>query len=322
MAELLIGIDLGGTNIKTGLVQTDGKLLETVSIPTGKGPDTVIANMIKSAEQVLLKAGHQKSEVLGVGIASPGALDSAKGIVKKAGNLEGFVQLPLRDRVAQGLGLPAVLENDANAAAYGEYFAGVGKTAGVQDLVVFTLGTGVGGGIIYKGELLRGFHDVGAELGHIIVQPGGIPCTCGQIGCLERYASASACGDRATALLKASQEPSTLREILAAHGAVTSADVAIHAETKHDKLAEHIWDETCRYLAIGCITAMHHTDPDLIVLAGGMIKAGEFLRARVEHHVRQQFWNLTPLETRIELAVLGNDAGVIGAAGLAQQAKK
>lgn len=321
MAELYIGIDLGGTNIKTGLVQADGTLLKTVSAPTGKGPDNVIANMIASAEQLLRETGHKKSEISAVGITSPGVLDTTKGIVKKAGNLEGFIQLPLCDRVSQGLGLPTLLANDANAAAYGEFFAGIGRTQGVQDMVFFTLGTGVGGGIICQGELIRGAHDGAAELGHMVIVPDGILCTCGQHGCLERYASANACGDRAVTLLKTSSAPSSLREVLAKTGTLTAADVTLHAEKHRDPLAEQIWDETCRYLAMGCLISMYHTDPELVVLGGGMAAAGEFLRARVEKHCRALYFTLVPMESRIVLATLGNDAGLIGAAALARQAK-
>ncbi|MEI8196011.1 MAG: ROK family protein [Phycisphaerae bacterium] len=321
MAELYIGIDLGGTNIKSGLVQADGTLVKTVSVPTGKGPDAVIANMIASAEMVLRETGHKKSEIAGVGITSPGVLDTSKGVVIKAGNLEGFVQLPLCARVSQGLGLPAILANDANAAAFGEYFAGIGRTQGIQDLVLFTLGTGVGGGIICQGELIRGAHDGAAELGHMVIQPGGIPCTCGQSGCLERYASANACGDRAVTLLQTSKALSSLREVLAKTGTLTAADVTLHAEKYQDPLAEQIWDETCRFLAMGCLISMYHTDPELVVLGGGMAAAGEFLRARVEKHCRALYFKLAPMQTRIALATLGNDAGLIGAAALAHQAK-
>jgi glucokinase len=322
MADLYLGIDLGGTNIKTGLVREDGKLLDAVSVPTGKGPDSVIGNMVASAKQVMGKTRVDKAQVAALGIASPGALDTVHGIVKMAGNLEGFINLPLLERVRAGLGIPGVLENDANAAAFGEYFGGIGKTKGVKDMVLFTLGTGVGGGIIYQGELIRGSHDVAAELGHMVIQPGGIPCTCGRRGCLERYASASACGDRAMAALQSSKEPSTLREVLAKNGAVTSADVVYHAETRHDAFADRLWDETCRFLAMGCVTSLYHTDPELIVLAGGMVKAGEFLRARVEKYIKELYFDLAPMQAGIVLAVLGNDAGLIGAAGLARQARE
>lgn len=313
---LYIGLDLGGTNIKAGVLDCAGKSISKVSVPTGRGPDAVIANMIAAARQSVQSAGITLDAIAAVGIDSPGPLSIEKGVVIRSANLPGWENIPLRERISQALGKPAILENDARAAAYGEYFAGAGKGLNIRNMMMITLGTGVGGGIILDGRLVRGHTDMAGELGHSIVVPDGAVCGCGQRGCLEMYTAASRVGQRAAQALHDPEVTSSLREALAQVGELSARDVEDHAR-RGDELALDIWNQTCRYLAIACISAVHWLDPQMIVIGGGMAAAGEFLLQPVRRHFEENYWKMDPPAVAIRGAELGNDAGITGAAALA-----
>lgn len=336
--DLFIGIDLGGTNIKAGVVDQVGNVLGKVSVSTGRGPDAVIENMARAARGACDRAGVGLSAIAAAGVASPGPLSTAEGVLFRPANLPGFVNVPLRARIGRALGLPTVLENDANAAAYGEFWAGAGKGNAIQDLVIYTFGTGIGGGIVNDGRVVHGMRDFAAELGHVILIPDGEPCGCGQRGCFEAYASASRVGMRATAALRDTGVPpavaspfggqdarppsraaaarSSLQKVLAANGAVSSHDVVVHAAAG-DTFAQTFWDDTCRLIGLACVNTVHWMDPHMIVLAGGMAEAGAALLDPVRRHFENSFWKLTPPGVRIALPLLGNDVGLVGAAGIA-----
>ena len=222
---LYIGLDLGGTNIKAGVLDGAGKVISKVGVPTGRGPDAVIANMIVAAGQAVRTAGLTLDAIAAVGIDSPGPLSTEKGIVIRCANLPGWENVPLRDRISAALGKPAILENDARAAAYGEFFAGAGKSLNVRNMMMITLGTGVGGGIIVDGRLIRGHTDMAGELGHAIVVPDGALCGCGQKGCLEMYTAASRVGQRDMQALQDPEVTSSLRDALNQLGELTARDV-------------------------------------------------------------------------------------------------
>ncbi|MGC9261008.1 MAG: ROK family protein [Phycisphaerae bacterium] len=314
--EVYIGLDLGGTNIKAGVLTCVGKLLAKVSVPTGRGPTVVITNMINAAQEAVQKAGVGRNAVAAVGITSPGSLNIDTGMVLRCANLPGWENVPLRDHISEALGKPALLENDARAAAYGEFFAGAGRSLHIRSLVMITLGTGVGGGIIIDGRLVHGQQNLAGELGHWIVVPDGLLCGCGQKGCLEMYASASRVGQRAAQALQDAQVPSSLRAVMAKAGELTARDVEGHAR-RGDKLAWDIWNQTCHYLALACITAVHWLDPEMIVFGGGMAGAGDFLLQPVRRHFAENYWKIKPSAITIRTSQLGNDAGIIGAAMLA-----
>jgi glucokinase len=210
------------------------------------------------------------------------------------------------------------MDNDANAAAWGEFWAGAGM--GVTDMVMFTLGTGVGGGMIIGGQLVRGAFDNAAELGHVIVEPGGLPCGCGQRGCLETYASAMHVAKRARIAVE-SGERSVLRKVLDAGREIECVDVA-QAAAEGDIVAYRIWDEACMHLAVACVMMQHVSNPQRIVLAGGMIAAGDQLLLTIRRHFDWLSWRIVNDHPDIMLATLGNDAGLIGAAGCAKVAKE
>jgi len=289
MSKLCIGIDLGGTFIKLAAVAPDADGWDVRAQSQVPTPDTtaddVVAAMADGARALMAEAGFVAGDVLGVGIGAPGPLDRDEGIIVNAPNLPGMTDFPMRDRVANALGLPAALENDANAAALGEFLLGAGRE--VESLVMITLGTGVGGGIILDGHIWHGSRDFAGEVGHMIVQPDGLPCNCGQRGCLEQYASATFLAKRATDALHNAGTPHArhdagtphaaeagppaeivrgkgqidaarkaeagpLAEILREKGQIDAADVNA-ARKAGDALAARIWDDAVRYLAIAAV---------------------------------------------------------------------
>jgi glucokinase len=315
-ATYTIGIDLGGTNIKGGLCDERGhvRMRHTVTTQADRGVDHVLRRMVQLVDELLRRAGIARQDCVGVGVGAPGPMSHARGIIYSAPNLPGFVDVPLRDRFAQLTGLPVVLENDANAAAYGEFAVGAGRD--VRTLVLLTLGTGIGGGIVLDGKLWRGAFDNAGEVGHMVLVPGGRPCPCGQQGCFERYASANAVAERLTEAVKAG-EPSMLQPKVLAGDPFDARDVLAVIDGG-DALAARIWDETCSYLALGLVNLRHLINPQLIVLAGGLINAGPRLLNPVQQHFDRLSWTIAPDAPRIAFAMLGTDAGTIGAALLAR----
>lgn len=313
-----VGVDLGGTNIKAGLLDADAKVLSRLNIPTevGSGRERVVGNIVAAAEQAISDAGVSRQEVAGIGIGSPGPLSHRRGLIINPGNLPCLANTPLREIVRERTGISATVENDANAAAWGEYWAGAGK--GVRDLVMFTLGTGVGGGIITDNRLLRGHFENGGELGHILVNPGGRQCSCGQRGCVEAYSSAYFLARHAEELI-AGGRPCCLKDRTSA-GELLMAEHIVEAAQSGDELAAYVWDQACYYLAVAIVTMQHLSNPERVVLAGGLIAAGNHLLKPVRNHFRALTWKLLDDYPEICFASLGNDAGFIGAAGCAWEA--
>ena len=316
MSKYCIGIDLGGTFIKFALLDKALRPGKSFQLPTPlkDGSAGVVRQMVAGARQLIAQNKLQPEDILGVGIGSPGPIQISKGLVISLPNIPGMDNVPLRDLVAGELKLRGVLENDANAAAYGEYLCGAGKGGG--DMVLLTLGTGVGSGIIIDHKILYGSHEIGAELGHMIVQPNGEQCNCGQKGCLERYASATFLSQYAARLIQVEGRVSLLKKQLDA-GEEIDAKALLDAAKAGDALAAEVWERATFYLAVGCVNICRIFDPDEIILAGGMTKAGEDLLRPVREHFQRLHWSLAKPMTQIKLALLGNDAGVIGAAGVA-----
>lgn len=311
-----IGVDLGGTNIKGGVCSEDGTLLVKHSIATeaDRGVEHVLRRIVALVDELLVRARLSRSDLIGVGIGAPGPLSHARGLIYSAPNLPGWVNVPLRDRLGELLGRPIDVENDANSAAYGEYTAGAGRD--VRNMVMLTLGTGIGGGVVLEGKLWRGHHDNAGEIGHMIMVPNGRPCPCGQRGCLERYASANAVMERLCEAVR-NGERSVLRSKVEAGRPFDARDV-LAARADGDTLATRIWDETCHYLALCAVSLQHVLNPELIVLAGGLINAGDELLRPTRAHFERESWKIAPDRPRIALAALGTDAGTIGAAALAR----
>jgi len=323
---LAIGIDLGGTNIKAAIVDRDGNIVHRLEQPTeaSRGPGPVIddlADIVRRLSTPPLPPGSDEpteeggSEgrgegtvdlVIGIGLATPGPLNLREGRIIRGANLPAWKDVSIRYALRQKTGLPVMLENDGNAAAYGEYRCGAGRDGG--DLVMLTLGTGVGAGVILDGRILHGHFDNAAELGHMIVLGDGLPCPCGQRGCLEQYASANAIVHR---VLHAGPDHK-----YDAPRAIRAEDVA-RAAANGDSLCGRVWDDACLYLAIACVNIQHTYNPSKIVLGGGLGNAGAQLLDRVKAYFRRHTWSLHADAPEIVLSQLGSDAGVIGAAMLA-----
>lgn len=319
MAKWCIGIDLGGTFIKFVAVDEEYVATDVFQLPTPDSAAGVVTQMALGARQAMERNDLSPQDVAAVGIGSPGPLDIDQGIILASPNIREMENVPIRDLITAELSLPVALENDANAAAYGEYICGAGK--GDASMVLLTLGTGLGSGIILDGEILRGSHGVGAEIGHIIIVPDGEECGCGQKGCIERYCSATFMAQRAARRIESGDEPTALRQVLAAKGSLDARAIN-DARRAGDALATEVWDEALRYLAQGCVTICRIFDPDRIVLTGGLTKAGDDLLAPLREHFAAMNWTLTEQLTELAISTLGNDAGAIGAAGVAWRAAK
>lgn len=322
--SLYLGVDVGGTNIKVGVVDEQGSTLSKTSLPTeaSKGPDAGIENMARGIADALKLAGKQLTDIVGIGLATPGTMDIPAGMLLHPPNLPGWDDFPVERRLAERMQLQTVLQNDANAAAYGEFWAGAARQA--RSLVFWTLGTGVGCGIIYNDIIIEGAHSHGAECGHIIIEmTQGRLCDTGQYGTLEAYAGAKGVLRRAQEAL-AGKEPSSLREKLAAGNELTPLLIAQCAEGG-DALADRIVMDTARYLGVGTVTLMHTIDPEMVLFGGAMTFGGNdsplgrrFLET-IRQEVRQRAFPIPAAKTRIDFASLGSDAGYIGAAGCARQ---
>ncbi|MDD5459217.1 MAG: ROK family protein [Phycisphaerae bacterium] len=314
---MYIGVDLGGTNIKVGVFDAELNLLGKNSKTTqaDMGPKIVVERIAEAVNELANQHGTGLEAVKAVGIGAPGPSDISVGLIVAAPNLPLFRNVPLRDMLSKELNKPVVFENDANAACWGEFVCGAGK--GVEDMVFFTLGTGIGGGVVSNGKLVHGFHDGAAELGHIIIYPDGRVCGCGQRGCAEAYASASSTGRRATEMIAVGRK-SSLKAVFDEKGEVTSRDVFEHY-ARRDELAKEIAEDTAKALGLLCINVLHVTEPQRIVFSGGMIAAGDLLLSRIQYYFDKYIWTLKKEAVDICFATLGEDAGIRGAAALAKE---
>lgn len=306
-----IGIDLGGTNIAAGVVDEAQHIVAEASLPTGasRGPEAVAEDICRAAALAMERAGITAAHCASVGIGSPGTCDSRRGVVVRAYNL-GWFDVPVCDMVTRRLGLPCRLSNDANCAALAETVAGA--AVGVRSMVMVTLGTGVGGGIISDGKLLEGVGGTGAEVGHTVLMLDGEDCTCGRKGCWEAYASATALirqGKRAAAA-----QPGSL---LAGYGdALTGKDV-FDAAAAGDAAAQAVVDRYCVYVAAGVTDLVNILGPELVLIGGGISRQGERLLAPIRRYVAANCFGGTERpQPVIQAAQLGNEAGIIGAAAL------
>ncbi|MGD9854365.1 MAG: ROK family protein [Planctomycetaceae bacterium] len=320
-----IGIDIGGTSINVGVVDDAGTPLAKQTRPSllREGLDAGLKQVDAAVTHVLRESGTDWDAVAAIGVASPGTMDIPAGIVFHPFNLPGWEDLPLRDLIAARYGKPAILQNDANAAAYGEYW--VGGASAARSLMFWTLGTGIGGGIVIDGKLLTGAHSHGGECGHMIVQmDGGERSPHGIHGGLELYASALALVRRCERQLAAGRA-SVLSE-WTSQGEELNPKLIARAAEGGDALADELVMDTARYLAIGTINIMHTINPEVVLLGGAMTfgrdetELGRRFLERIRQVVRDHAFPILAEETVIDYATLGADAGFIGAAGCAREA--
>ncbi|MGH7590708.1 MAG: ROK family protein, partial [Gemmatimonadales bacterium] len=266
----ILGIDLGGTNISVGCVAVDGsRVVGLVTEPTeaAHGAEGVLGRMLDLSRRsmALAKKEHGSLDVLGVGVGAPGPLDAARNIIRLAPNL-GWRDFPLRQRVADGLGIPAVLDNDANCAALGEWWQGAARRT--RDAICLTIGTGIGGGIIIDGALYHGASSAAGELGHTTIDVGGRRCKCGNYGCIEAYASGPAIAARAVEVLEAGAE-SKLPEMVGGDFAKITAETVYDAAYAGDELALEVVRDTAVYLGAAIANFINIFNPEVVVVCGG-----------------------------------------------------
>src|SRR5262245_17196484 len=311
-----VGLDVGGTTMKGGVVDDDGRSLGKVSLPTEahRGQAAGLERMCETIRAAVDEAGIGLADVAAIGVATPGTMDIPAGVILDPPNLKPWQNVPVRDHVHRAFGLPTAFQNDANAAAMGEFWVGAGRST--HSMALFTLGTGVGGGIVIDGQVLTGRHSHGAELGHMKIEmTSPRQCGCGRWGCLEAYASATAVVRRAAEALQRDGSRSALHRL---DGALTARAV-FEAAAAGDALAQKLVEETAFYLAVGAVNTMHALDPDMVVFGGGMTAAGEGFLDRIRTHIRELAFPVCAERTQVRYAELGGDAGFIGAAACGRQ---
>ncbi|MBI2804736.1 MAG: ROK family protein [Planctomycetes bacterium] len=314
-----VGLDVGGTTMKAGIVDDQGQPLASVTLPTEahRGQEFGLERMCEAIRQAIASAGLNLKQISAIGVATPGTMDIPAGLILDPPNLKPWRNVPVRDHIHKVFKLPTAFQNDANAAAFGEFWAGAGRD--VNSLVLFTLGTGVGCGIIIGDLVVQGQHSHGAEVGHMKIEISNPrQCGCGRWGCLEAYASATSVVNRANEALSPKGVKSKLRAYQNKEGGLTSRDI-FDVAAEGDKLAEKIVEDTAFYLAVGATNMMHTIDPDMIVFGGGMMAAGDAFLERIRKHVKELAFPVPAEKTIICYAQLGNDAGFIGAAACGRQ---
>jgi glucokinase len=315
---LFVGLDVGGTSMKAGVVDEQGKPLAAgVSMDTEaqRGQDFGLNRMAETITAAIQAAGVSLEQVSAIGVATPGLMDIPAGIILDPPNLKPWKNVPVRQFIQDRFQKPTAFQNDANAAAFGEFWAGAGHH--VKSMVFYTLGTGVGGGIILGDTIIEGQHSHGAELGHIKIEiTNPRQCGCGRWGCLEAYASATSVVNRTLEALEEARTLSSLSQVVQEKKELTSRHI-FDAAAAGDSLADKIVEDTAFYLAVGATNVMHTIDPDMVVYGGGMIAAGEWFLERIRKHVRELAFPVPAAKTELCYASLGADAGFIGAAGCA-----
>ena len=309
-----IGIDIGGTGIQLGLVDQQGRIVHRGAIVTRT--DIPVEEQIKAiadcALEVIAASGHTLDEIDSIGAGVPGVADPRTGHIAFCTNL-GWKDVPFREEMRRWIDKPVYFDNDATVAGLAEYHAGV--SAGTQSSVFITLGTGVGGSIILNGKVWSGFHGVGSEIGHTILRLDGEPCTCGNQGCMERYCSATAIIRMAREAVAGHPESLVLQKAEGDPKKI-NAKIVIDAARENDPIGSQVYERYVSYLSQAVASIVNFLDPEIIVLGGGVSKAGAFLLDAVRQGVPKHVLYKDLPHSRIELAELGPDAGIIGAAML------
>ncbi len=309
-----IGIDLGGTNIKAGVVNENFEIVAKTSIKTNcpRPSEEIMDDMAKVSLMAVEQAGLTMNDIEWVGIGTPGIANSSTGIVEYSCNLD-FHDVPMADYLSEKLGKPVFVDNDANAAAYGEFVAGAAK--GANNAVAVTLGTGVGGGIIIDGKIYSGSNFAGAELGHEVIVVDGAQCSCGRKGCFEAYSSASGLIRMTKEAME--EDKNSIMWPMSEEDGHVSGRLAFNAMRKGDASAKKVVDKYIKHLAAGVTNIINTFQPDILCLGGGVCNEGDPLIVPLKELVKQEVYSKNSKKnTEIVIAKLGNDAGLIGAAFL------
>ncbi len=306
-----IGIDLGGTNIKVGLVNENREILLYKSAPTlvERDFDEILKDMAGLVDEIINEAGLTLQQIKHIGIGMPGVVDNELGTVSDNSNIR-VKNYPIRKKLQQYIDKPVFLGNDANVAAWAEYICGCGKNT--KNFLMLTLGTGVGGGIVLNGKLFTGSHNIGAEIGHTTFVAGGNQCGCGNKGCVEAYCSA-------TALIKmAEKNLDKFPDSVISKDEKIDARIIIDAAKENDQYGVKLFNEYASNLAKVCGSLINFLDPDVIALGGGVTNAGDFLIDKVKNEVGKYVLLSDLMNTKILKAQMGNEAGIIGASLLGE----
>lgn len=310
-----IGIDLGGTNIVAGVVDENYKIIAKASTKTNlpRPEKDIAADMAKVSIQAAKEAGLDMNQIEWVGVGTPGIANSETGIIEYSCNL-GFDNTPMVDYIKEYINKPVFIENDANAAAYGEYVAGAAK--GAKNAICITLGTGVGSGIVIDGKIYSGSNFAGAEIGHMVIEVDGPQCTCGRKGCFEVFSSATGL-IRMTKEAMSENQDTLMHKITVDRNGKITARTSFDAMRKGDKVATEVVDKFIKYLASGITTTINIFQPDILCIGGGICNEGDTLLLPIRDLVKKEVYTKnSPKNTEIVIAKLGNDAGIIGAAFL------
>jgi glucokinase len=317
--QFIIGVDLGGTNIAAGAMPTDGTReigMRMALTHSEEGADAVVDRIARMIEDVIAQTqaetGADRSDFLGVGIGSPGPLDRARGIVIVSPNL-GWRDFPLRDEVSKRVSLPAALDNDANCATLGEWWCGAAK--GGRNVVGITIGTGIGGGLIFDGKLYHGSSDGAGEIGHTTIDPTGRRCKCGNYGCLEAYASGPAIAERAREELGVDGD-SVLHGMVDGDLSRITAQIVFEASKRGDPVATQVVRDTAHFLGVGVSNLINVLNPDIVVIAGGVTQAGDLLFDPLRAEIKRRAFKSLVDACRIVPGALPLSAGVVGAVAI------
>jgi glucokinase len=320
--KFIIGVDLGGTNIVVGAMPEDGsREIAVRSEPThaqrgAEGVvDRIVALITRTISDVIASEKAQATDFLGIGVGAPGPLDREKGIVVIAPNL-GWHDVPLRDAIFERIRLPVTLDNDANCATVGEWWRGAAK--GARNVIGVTIGTGIGGGVILDGKLYHGSSDVAGEIGHTTIDSTGRYCRCGNYGCLEAYASGPAIAQRAREALER-DEASALRKMVNGDLEAITAATVYEGANQGDALALEIVRDTARFLGTGIANLLNILNPDVVVITGGVTKAGERLFEPLRAEVKRRAFRPAVAACRIVPGTLEGSAGMVGAVATFKQ---
>lgn len=310
-----IGCDLGGTNIKAGIVNLEsGSVILTKSNPTlsVEGHAAVMDRMVDLITSLITESGLDQSEILGLGVSAPGVIDPINGTTIFLPNLVGqWRNIPLGEKLSNALKLPVTLLNDVRAITYGEYIFGAGK--GVNRMACFAIGTGVGGGLILNGELVLGFQGSAGELGHMTIEVNGLRCNCGNYGCLETYTSGPAISSRAEKVVRQGFT-TRIADLVENDLNKITPEVVAQAANEGDEIALEIWNSVGHYLGTGIANICVSFGPERVVLAGGVASAGDLLLTPIKKTLQERVFVMPIEKVEVVLSSLGDDAGIFGIA--------
>ncbi len=308
MGDSAIGVDVGATNIKAGLVRRDGKIVKELRRPTrGKeGVEVVVGGICQVCQELA-----SREAPLCIGVGMPGLVDPDSGVVRVPPNLPDWDEVAIRDVLQDRLQAPVVVGNDVNMVTYGEWMFGAGK--GVEDLLVVTVGSGVGGGMVTGGRLYLGGHGLAGEIGHTTVEPDGPPCNCGNHGCLESFVGAEYVKGKAIGLINKGVR-TQITNLVDGDLDSISPEVISRAAANGDDLARRLLTGMGRYLGIALANAISLLDPQRVVIGGGVAKAGELLLNPIRETIRERLYSYVYSNVQVVPAKLGDSGGVIGAA--------